>query len=90
MLTEKQKKSFGNSMHSLYSMYISSAIVGVCVCVCVSVSIWLEGNISRKNVEIWKGMLEYGLHLVVDFECFLITNSNSLQSSLSVINVVFP
>ena len=35
-------------------------------------------------------MLEYGLHLVVDFECFLVTNSNSLQSSLSVINVVFP
>ena len=35
MLTEKQKKSFGNSIHSLYSMYISSAIVGVCVCVCV-------------------------------------------------------
>lgn len=34
MLTEKQKKSLGNSVHSLYSMYISSAIVGGGVCVC--------------------------------------------------------
>ena len=69
-------------------MYISSAIVGVCVCVCVcvtvSVSMWLEGYISRKNVETGKGMLEYGLHLMVDFECFLVTNSSSPQSSLIV------
>lgn len=40
MLTEKQGRSSEDSVHSLYSMYISSAIVGVCVC--VRARVWLE------------------------------------------------
>lgn len=95
MLTDKQEGSFGDSAHSLHCMCISSAMVGVFVCVClgvcVCVSMWESKRERKRGVKyVWSVKImkcifgKYGLHLVVDVECFLATNSNSPQKSLMV------